>query len=165
MRKGYRTLTSSLGVSLNWFIKHHVGRIISLHPPAIRQPLQIDSCIGPLARAMSRSFSQRLQALDKQRDFMYPAAGVSDIELWKYWTHKPFCEELASCDCFCLHLCYDFTSKVTYLNFLILNMVGEHVSTMTATHLALVFWMYRLGTLHVLMQIKILWPELRQKFN
>lgn len=112
---------------------------------------------------MPINFSQRLQALDKQKDFMHPEAGVRDIELQKYWALKPFSEELPSCDWFCFHPCYEFTSKITYLYLLILNMVSEHVCTMTPTHLALVFWMYRLGILHVLMKIKILWPKLRQR--
>lgn len=45
---------------------------------------------------MSISFSQGLQALDKQKDFMHPEAGVRDIELQKYWALKPFSEELLS---------------------------------------------------------------------
>lgn len=76
---------------------------------------------------------------------------------------SPLVRNCCPMDWFCFHPCYDFTSKITYLYLLILNMVSEHVRTMTPTHLALVFWMYRLGILHVLMKIKILWPKLRQR--
>ena len=94
---------------------------------------------------------------------MHPEAEIRDIELQKYWALKPFSEELPSSDWFCFHPYYDFTSKITYLYLLILNMVSEHAHAMTPTHLALVFWMYRLGILHVLMKINILWPQLRQR--
>lgn len=85
---------------------------------------------------------------------MQPVAGVSDIELQKHRALKPFGEELPSYNWLCFHPFNDFPCKITYLNLFILNMDSEHIGKKTPTHLGLIFWMYRLGTLDMLMLIK-----------